>query len=411
MIEKKMNKNNRVYLWGNGELGALGQLGFLHPKAGKTSVSRMRRPFVNSLSNFFNVRSVACGYGFTMFVTDHSERYLFGTGLNDCGQLGYQRRLTQDGKQVGKPLEMLIVPSALQLPLVGGERVKGVAGGRAHSLALTSAGRVLSWGSNGYGQCGRAVLQGEDYLQARVVHDMGLEDIGVSVVAGQDHSLVVTQSGAVWGCGWGADGQTGLGHYNNSHRLTRLGGDISGERIVKVSCAADCVLALSEGGEVFCWGNSEYGQLSSVTSEQQVNVPTHLPSPGGRVVDIASGGTVCMLVTEGGKVWVWGWGILGKGPALESSNVPTLIPEELFGTRAFGESGRVKSVEAGLGHQAALTEGGDLYVWGRNRSGCLGLYTDNDRYFPLKVPIGGEVRQVSLGVDHTAAIVKPWMSK
>ena len=116
-------------------------------------------------------------------------------------------------------------------------------------------------------------------------------------------------------------------------------------------------------------------------------------------------------MTEGGQVWVWGWGILGKGPALESANVPTLIPEELFGTRAFGESGRVKSVEAGLGHQAALTEGGDLYVWGRNRSGCLGLYTDNDRYFPLKVPIGGEVRQVSLGVDHTAAIVKPWMSK
>ena len=28
---------------------------------------------------------------------------------------------------------------------------------------------------------------------------------------------------------------------------------------------------------VFCWGNSEYQQLSMVTSEQQVCVPTHLP--------------------------------------------------------------------------------------------------------------------------------------
>ena len=72
--ERNLNKNNRVYLWGNGELGALGQLGFLHPKAGKNVVSRMRRPFVNSLSNFCDVRSVSCGYGFTLGGTNHKEK-------------------------------------------------------------------------------------------------------------------------------------------------------------------------------------------------------------------------------------------------------------------------------------------------------------------------------------------------
>ena len=414
MKEKNLNKNNRVYVWGNGELGALGQLGFLHPKGGRSALYKMRKPFVSSLSNYCNVRSVACGYGYTLFVTDHREKYLFGTGLNDCGQLGYQRRLTQEGRQTGRPLEMLIVPSVIQLPLARGEKVTGVAGGRAHSLALTSAGRLLAWGHNGYGQCGRAVVEGEDYFTARVVHDMTVEveESVVSVVAGQDHSLALTASGSVWSCGWGADGQTGLGDYHNTSSLTRLAGDIAGERIVKVSCAADCVLALSDRGEVFCWGNSEYGQLRSVTSEQQVNVPTRLPTPGlGRVVDVASGGTVCLLLTEAGQVWVWGWGILGQGPALESSLQPSLLPETLFGSGAFGESGRVRSVQAGLSHQAAITEAGDLYIWGRNRAGCLGLHTDQDRYFPLKVPIGGKVKEVSLGVDHTVAIVKPWLSK
>ena len=415
MKEKSMNKNNRVYLWGNGELGALGQLGFLHPKAGRTALYKMRRPFVSSLSNYCNVRSAACGYGYTLFVTDHREKYLFGTGLNDCGQLGHQRRLNPSGGETGGALEMVIVPSVIRLPLHSGEKVVEVAGGRAHSLALTSAGRVLAWGHNGYGQCGRAVVEGEDYLRARVVHSMaaeGLEGRLVAVVAGQDHSLALSSCGSVWSCGWGADGQTGLGHYNNTASLSRLRGDIAGERIVKLSCAADCVLALSERGEVFCWGNSEYGQLRTVTSEQQVNLPTLLPTPGlGRVVDVASGGTVCLLLTEDGQVWVWGWGILGKGPALESSLQPTALPQTLFGTEAFGDSGRVRSVHAGLSHQAAITEGGDLYIWGRNRAGCLGLHTDQDRYFPLKVPIGGKVKQVSLGVDHTVAIVKPWMSK
>ena len=412
-----MNKNNRVYLWGNGELGALGQLGFLHPKGGRTALYKMRRPFVSSLSNYCNVRSAACGYGYTLFVTDHREKYLFGTGLNDCGQLGHQRRRSPSGGQTGGALEVLIVPSVIPLPLARGERLEQVAAGRAHSLALTSAGRVLAWGHNGYGQCGRAVVEGEDYFMARVVHDMTAEGRlegrrVVSLVAGQDHSLALTDCGSVWSCGWGADGQTGLGHFNNTARLARLGGDIAGEKIVKLSCAADCVLALSERGEVFCWGNSEYGQLRTVTSEQQVSQPTLLPTPGlGRVLDVASGGTVCLLLSEEGQVWVWGWGILGKGPALETSLQPTLIPETLFGSKAFGESGRVRSVHAGLSHQAAITEGGDLYIWGRNRAGCLGLHTDQDRYFPLKVPIGGKVKQVSLGVDHTVAIVKPWMSK
>jgi alpha-tubulin suppressor-like RCC1 family protein len=58
-------------------------------------------------------------------------------------------------------------------------------------------------------------------------------------------SLFVTEEGARYSCGWGADGQTGLGHYNNTDRVSRCVGDIQGVKIVKVSCAADCVLALS----------------------------------------------------------------------------------------------------------------------------------------------------------------------
>ena len=65
---------------------------------------------------------------------------------------------------------------------------------------------------------------------------------------------------------------------------------------------------------------------------------------------------------------------------------------------------------AGLGHQAAVTKHGDLFTWGKNRNACLGLNTEDDRFFPMKVPIGGKVSHVSLGVDHSAVLVKPWMS-
>lgn len=61
--------------------------------------------------------------------------------------------------------------------------------------------------------------------------------------------MFVTDQGSVWSCGWSADGQTGVGHYNNTDRITKCVGDIVGENIIKLACSADCVLALN--GKLF----------------------------------------------------------------------------------------------------------------------------------------------------------------
>lgn len=57
--------------------------------------------------------------------------------------------------------------------------------------------------------------------------------------------MLISNSGSVWACGWSADGQTGVGHYRNTDRITKCVGDIVGEKIVDISCSGDCVLALS----------------------------------------------------------------------------------------------------------------------------------------------------------------------
>lgn len=58
-------------------------------------------------------------------------------------------------------------------------------------------------------------------------------------------SMLLTESGEVYTFGWGADGQTGLAHFQNEYRPSLVKGDLAGQHIVKVSCIADCVLALS----------------------------------------------------------------------------------------------------------------------------------------------------------------------
>lgn len=66
---------------------------------------------------------------------------------------------------------------------------------------------------------------------------------------------------------------SGLGHYNITSIPTKLGGDITGVNIIQVSSYGDCCLAVSDEGDLFGWGNSEYLQLASVTETTQVSWP------------------------------------------------------------------------------------------------------------------------------------------
>uniref|UniRef100_A0ABI7YRK0 RCC1 like n=1 Tax=Felis catus TaxID=9685 RepID=A0ABI7YRK0_FELCA len=230
------------------------------------------------------------------------------------------------------------------------------------------------------------------------------------VVCGQDHSLFLTDKGEVYSCGWGADGQTGLGHYNITSVPTKLGGDLAGVHVVQLATYGDCCLAVSAEGGLFGWGNSEYLQLASVTDSTQVNVPRCLPFSGvGRVKQAACGGTGCAVLNGEGHVFVWGYGILGKGPNLVETALPEMIPPTLFGLTEFNPEVQVSLIRCGLSHFAALTNRGELFVWGKNIRGCLGIGRLEDQYFPWRVTMPGEPVDVACGVDHMVTLAKSFI--
>lgn len=405
----KLKNTNRFYIWGNATHGALGDPHLQLPARGRNKIDELDKPRLVRLGMTENVCGAACGYGFTLFLTKGSG--VWGTGVNTSGQIGFHvQKVREDkGPRYSKPLEVLLEPAQIQLPLNKTEKVESLAAGRAHTLLLLDSGQVLSLGSNSYGQCGREVVEGEDYLRSRQVHRMELEDRVVGVECGQDHSLLLTEGGKVMSCGWAADGQTGLGTYFSNSQPREVKGDLNGVRVKKVVGRGDTVLALDSEGQVYGWGNSEYQQLGLVSGEQQVHTPTHLPLHKygvGKVIDLAAGGTHCMVLDHEGRVWVWGYGLLGLGPGIQSSRQPKEIPSALFGRNALNPDVRVVSVFAGLGHSAAITSAGDLLTWGHNRGGCLGLAwgrgaRTRDQTFPLRVATGGRVTKAWLGVDHT----------
>jgi len=54
-------------------------------------------------------------------------------------------------------------------------------------------------------------------------------------------------------------------------------------------------------------------------------------------------------------VFVWGFGILGKGPMMDQCAVPEMISRTLFGRNELNPEQRVIDLHAGGGHFAAVT--------------------------------------------------------
>lgn len=396
----------KVFVWGFSYTGALGIPSFVVPDSGRKKPRKYQlTPY--RLDTEQKITSAACGYGFTLLASNSKDlTKLWGMGLNKDSQLGFQR--TQKDRH--KSYDYVLEPSPVSLPLAKPQetRVMQVSCGRAHSLVLTDSEGVFSMGNNAYGQCGRTIVEDEVYSGSHVVQQIeGFDSRVIQVACGQDHSVFLTEKGSVYSCGWGADGQTGLGHHNKASCPLPVGGDLAGVKVRQVATYGDCSLAVSNDGQLYGWGNSEYLQLASVTESTQISSPRLLPLKAvGRIRQAACGGTQVAVLNEEGEVFVWGFGILGKGPNLSESAVPEQVPATLFGRTEFNPTVKVSSIRCGLNHFAAITERGELFVWGKNVRGCLGIGKHDDQYFPWRVTVPGHVTDVACGVDHMVALVK-----
>ena len=92
---------------------------------------------------------------------------------------------------VDYPIQVIynIVPVKTCVPMGKSEKVVKVAAGRAHSLALTNTGKVLTFGNNSFGQCARHIVQDEDYTKYKVLWKVKFDadEHVVDIVSGQDH--------------------------------------------------------------------------------------------------------------------------------------------------------------------------------------------------------------------------------
>ena len=152
-------------------------------------------------------------------------------------------------------------PRQVEAGRFGGEMVVFVAAGIFHTVAVTAGERLYTWGVGNVGQLGHG-----DTGNRLVPTLVGAFAFGGSAVVmaacGYSHTLVVTQDGALWACGYGFNGQLGLNHVGNMHAFERVGaGAFGGARVVAAAAGSCHSAAVTEDGALWTWGLGSFGQL------------------------------------------------------------------------------------------------------------------------------------------------------
>lgn len=328
---------------------------------------------------------------------------------------------------VDKPLALVSGFFPFELGAVSARDVGAqglIAGGGTHSLAIDSAGRVVSWGTNYGGALGR---QNPSTLP-NFVDGIPAYFKAKAVAAGGWHSLALLSSGQVYAWGYGPDVGPATGAGSVAEVTTPMPVNLPGIAVAIASRYRGSLVLLSSG-EVYGFGQSPWSP-----SGYAVRISID------RVKAIADGGTHGLALRDDGAVWAWGRDTLGQlgggGDSLDPIQVPGLpqikaIAASGYGSFALDETGRVwswghsavlgrsgettparidglsgvKAISAGNYIAFALMDDATVKAWGDNAWGRVGVYRGDD-IAPATIPGLTDVVEVNGAEFHGMALTR-----
>ena len=166
------------------------------------------------------------------------------------------------------------------------------------------------------------------------------------------------------------------------------------------------VAIITDENELYMWGDNRSGQIGNGTTKENNKLNKIMSNI--KFVDISTGcdgndSTHVAAITENGDLYMWGdntWGQVGNGKTSEKKG-DVLKPVKVMEN--------VKSVSLGGNTSAAITKDEALYMWGYNNNRELGVETEEHCTFgnisskPTKVM--ENVKSVSLGGYGQSAVI------
>ena len=317
-----------VYTWANIQGGTeiLGQLGH-------SNTAMYRSPRKVAFFNGIPIKQVACGEDYTVFLSDSGEVYTCGSDYSGCigcdGELG-------DNVLTPYKVESLI-----------GKRVKKIASGDSHVVALTDEGEVYTWGCGEFGRLGFG-HEDDCSVPQRVLVSKTYASCISDVACGRDNTFLLTTQGHLLAFGSNEDNKMALNqtiHLKQSGK--REAGDVvhyvtkptpvralNSYRLVAVSSGKSHSAALDEYGRLLTFGSNKNGQLGVGDYKSRISPSLVRGALNGKEVILCTcGDGFTVVATKDNHLYSWGSGKNGRlGIQLTAGKTTCSTPTPIFGS-------------------------------------------------------------------------------
>lgn len=241
-----------------------------------------------------------------------------------------------------------------------GFSVVQVACGYDFTAVLTKEGEVVTFGSNRRGCLGHGIVHDET-IPRRI--EILREERVTQIAAGLHHLLAVTEKGQLYTWGEGRNGKLGHGTWDSQPRPKRVDRLTEiGCHVVSVSGGIDISVALSACGEVFTWGWGCSGRLGHGGYGDSMFPQRVKGLDGVRIVQIGAGSKRTFAISDSGHMFTFGWAAKQALELLSFSAVQASM---------------------GSGHTLVLTKNGSVLSYGVGERGQLGFTSSNESMYEV----------------------------
>ncbi|WED43955.1 RCC1 domain-containing protein [Legionella cardiaca] len=143
--------------------------------------------------------------------------------------------------------------------------------------------------------------------------------------------------------------------------------ELDSKKIVKLALGNNHILALTDNGQVYSWGNNDCGQLG-LEQHDDCNIPQLITAfKKIRITAIFAGRSTSFCLSEEGEVYAFGD---NEASQLGLENVKMCIKPQLI--PAFKDK-KIISIACGYSHTLFLSYENEVFSTGLNISGALGI--------------------------------------
>lgn len=259
---------------------------------------------------------------------------------------------------------------------------------------------IYSWGCNDQG----CLSRGNEETEVFPVE--GLEKIHiVEVAAGDSITAVLSDKGLVYACGT-FRANNGIFGFDTGFKEQRKFVQVPGIKgVISIAAGANHLAAVTVNGKIYTWGVGEHGELGRRIMERHKVGSSLIPrainfNRSKKFVKVYSGGYHTFAVTSNNEVYSFGlnnYGQLGLGDEIDHEQ-----PEEIELPEGFV----VKEIGVGEHHTIILGENGDTYAFGRNDSYQLGLGDNKPYNKPTLIESLKNLKSISCGSAFSLGVTK-----